>query len=160
LILNFPVTPTSATTGPGEGEVVSSGRFVAVLGAVGAILLGTAVPANAAFADRAAVTTAVSTVLVEPPGDVTLTLASCRGIWMQVQLAWTGSGTPGVSGYTSSLMFNGQPTQVQSGQGATSVTVKVTKPNAATSVTAVAAVTTQTAYGWTAASGQTPPVTC
>ena len=139
---------------------MSSGKLVTVLGVSGTILLGMALPANAAFSGSAAVSTAVSTVTVAPPGNVTLTLTSCQGVSMQVRLSWSASATPGVDGYQSSFLFNGQPYQVQSDGSTGSVTVNLTKPNAATTVTATGSVATQTSYGWTATSPQTPAVTC
>lgn len=135
-------------------------RIAAVLSVAGAILLGTALQANAAFAASAAVSTSITTVVVAPPGQVTLTLTQCQGTSMQVQLTWTASGTPGVNGYLSSFSFNGQPYQVQSAWWSTGTVVNVTKPNAAMTMTAVASVMTQTSYGWTASSAQTAPVSC
>ena len=135
-------------------------RLAAVLSATVAILLGTGLQANAAFDTSAAVSTSLTTVVVAPPGQVMLTLTQCQGTSMQVQLTWTSSGTPGVNGYLSSFSFNGQPYQVQSPWWATGTTVSVTKPNAAMTMTAVASVTTQTSYGWTASSAQTAPVSC
>lgn len=137
-----------------------SSRVVTVLAAAAAVVGATALPASAAFSGSAALQAAVSTVTVSPPGGVTLTLASCQAVSMQVRLSWSASATPGVDGYLSSFLFNGQPYQAQSGQSTTSVTVDITKPNAATTVSATASVSTQTAYGWTAASPRTAPVVC
>jgi len=132
--------------------------LVAVAAATTVVAVGG--PAWASFADSSVpVEVSVGTAVVDAPEVVSLAVSNCYGIHMEVLLSWERSNARSVSGYSVAFQTGSASTVQRTGASTTSLGLAITKPNAATSVTVTASVTTLTTYGWTATSA-TVTATC
>jgi hypothetical protein len=124
-----------------------------------ALLLGFGVlgiaPAQASFADSAAVPTMqVTTTTVAAPGDVKGSL-TCGSTSATMAASWTASTTPNPSGYLVTVYFSDGYTQtVPLAATATSWSAAIGIYNV-TTYSVQYSVTTQTSYGWTKESART-----
>jgi len=136
-------------------------RALTTLGLALTIVLGTVIPASAAFSDTASLPAmSISTATVTAPGNIAGSL-TCGDSSSTMGLTWTPSGAPKVSGYRITVVFSDgyQQTEDVAGASASSWTKSITTYN----VTAYAvrySVTTLTTYGWTTASGLTGSFRC
>ncbi|TFV61238.1 hypothetical protein E4P41_09990 [Geodermatophilus sp. DF01-2] len=133
-------------------------RAGVVLAVAVALVMGAALSASASFVSQRTVALEVSSATVQAPGNVTTAGSWCWWSTFGVQLSWTPSSSPGVSGYTVRVHREG---------GTSSIVATVGRE--ATSFSGVYwggrqehrfTVTTETTYGWTAVSPQTSPVRC
>jgi hypothetical protein len=120
---------------------------------VGALLA--TVPAQASFADSVPVaTTTFATATVAAPTNVVGSLA-CGSPNATMNVTWTASATPRISGYVITVYFSDGYTQATTVAGtATSWSAPITAYNV-TAYQIQYSVMTQTDYGWTKESPKT-----
>jgi hypothetical protein len=135
-------------------------RTRVLVGPVAALLalLGTT-PANAAFSAATAIApTSIGTATVQAPGTVKGTV-TCGGSNSTLNLSWTASSTPGVTGYVVRIVFSDGYVQTMPAQTATTWTGSVSTYYV-TATTLHMTVTTQTGYGWTKVSAPSAELSC
>jgi hypothetical protein len=135
-------------------------RTLVLVGLVAGLsaLLGVT-PANAAFSTRTTVTPmGIGTASVQAPGAVKGTV-TCGGSTSTLNLSWTASSTPGVTGYVVRLFFSDGYTQTLTAQTATTWSGSVNKYYV-TATTVHMTVTAQTGYGWTRESLASAELSC
>jgi hypothetical protein len=116
-------------------------------------------PANAAFSTRTTVTPmSIGTVTVQAPGAVKGTVA-CGGSTSTLNLSWTASSTPGVTGYVVRIVFSDGYAQTMPAQTATTWSGSVNKYYV-TATTVHMTVTAETGYGWTRESLPSEELSC
>ena len=145
----------------GRHRLTVRGRLAITLLAVATALGGAPEPASAAWRVTGAGPSAARALSVAAPGGVSAGGTSCAGTTMTVQVSWTPSGSPGIRGYPVAIRAStGQTATGQTNAQSTTFRQGITKPNAATTVSVTAAVTTLTAYGWTSESAPAAAVSC
>ena len=136
-------------------------RMLAVLGLALTVVVGSSIPAAAAFSDTVSLaTTSASTLTVVAPGNVTGTL-TCGPSTSTMGVTWNPSGSRGVTGYRVTVLYSDgyEQSEVVNGAAASSWSKSTTTYN----VTAYAvrySVTTLTSYGWFTQSGLTGSFRC
>jgi hypothetical protein len=116
-------------------------------------------PANATFSTRASVTPmSVGTATVQAPGAVKGTV-TCGRSTSTLNLSWTASSTPGVTGYVVRIDFSDGYAQTLPAQTATTWSGSV-DTYYVTATTLHMTVTTQTGYGWTRESLPSAELSC
>ena len=135
-------------------------RLLAVLGMALAVVVGSSIPASAAFSDIASLPTmALGTATVGAPGDVTGYL-SCGPTDSTMQVTWTSSTASSVSGYRVTVHWSDGFESVRDvAATATSWTETTTTYNVA-KYSIRYSVTTLTDYGWYTESGLTGSFQC
>jgi hypothetical protein len=142
-------------------------RGVTVFGLVVVSFVGPAgstAPAQAGFADSAAVSTTIETLTVAAPTQVEakavcVTIPGTGGVKTTVQIKWRQSTSPDVSGYLIIAYPVDGPSYELAFTEATGRLLVSTDENLVSS-SAQFTVTTLTTYGWTAESVRTEPLTC
>jgi hypothetical protein len=132
-------------------------RAAVLLGTAAAVLFGSMLPADARFADTAAVSTAVRTADVAP-GDVDAHGSQCnasvdvttgtRSATLQADVSWTPSSAPGVTGYVVTARVDNvtEHLMAQVDAGTTSL---VGSYDISSGKNVHIDVIAQTSYGWT-----------
>jgi hypothetical protein len=136
-------------------------RALTTLGLALTIVLGTVIPASAAFSDTAALPAmSISTATVTAPGNVVGKL-TCGGSSSTMNVTWNPSGSTGVSGYRITVLFSDGFVQNEEVTGASAGSWS--KPITTYNVTAFSirySVTTLTTYGWSTQSALTGSFRC
>ena len=137
-------------------------RGLLVLGLAIASFAGTVsstAPAQATFADSAAVSTGIATATVAGPGNVQGSL-TCGRSSATMGTTWSLSSSTRVSGYTVTVYFSdGFVQKAELGPGATSWSASI-DPYFVTAFSVQYSVTTKTNYGWTTESARTGTFQC
>ncbi|MGY2004607.1 fibronectin type III domain-containing protein [Blastococcus sp. SYSU DS1024] len=132
-------------------------RALAVTGLAVAVTAGATVPAWAALTGTAALSTTISTPVIQPP-----TAVSTAGSWcflgFGARISWTPSTSADVSGYVVTARRSDGTTFVVGRTGPQGTSVSETYWASGRSYTFT--VTAETPYGWTATSAPTAAVTC
>ena len=120
---------------------------------------GSTAPAQASFADSAAVTTSIATTTVAAPTNVVGKL-TCGRSSATMAATWNLSTSPRVSGYTVTVYFSdGFVQKVDLGPSATSWSSAI-DPYYVTAFSVQYSVTTKTNYGWSTESARTGTFQC
>jgi len=135
-------------------------RALLILIATATVIGLTAGTAQAAFTDRATMTTlTVGSLTVTAPTSIQVN-SSCTTTDLNVTLTWKTSTTAKVSGYDiTAYTSSGQVLETFS-TGATATSYSVSASKAYASYGLRVTVTTQTSYGWTAESPKSGAITC
>jgi hypothetical protein len=134
-------------------------RLLLLAGLILAIVLGSGIPADAAFsASTAPLSTTIATATVAPPTNVVGALACAKTSTMSA--TWTKSTSTRVTGYLVTVYFSDGTFQtVQMAATATSWSATI-QEYYVTAYSVAYSVTTQTDYGWTAESTRTGTFQC
>jgi hypothetical protein len=134
-------------------------RLLLLAGLILAIVLGSGIPADAAFsASTAPLSTTIATATVAPPTNVVGALACAKTSTMSA--TWTKSTSTRVTGYLVTVYFgDGTFQTVQMAATATSWSATI-QEYYVTAYSVAFSVTTQTDYGWTAESTRTGTFQC
>jgi hypothetical protein len=134
-------------------------RLLLLAGLILAIVLGSGIPADAAFsASTAPLSTTIATATVAPPTNVVGALACAKTSTMSA--TWTKSTSTRVTGYLVTVYFSDSTFQtVQMAATATSWSATI-QEYYVTAYSVAYSVTTQTDYGWTAESTRTGTFQC
>ena len=131
-------------------------RFLTVLGLAVSVVVGSSIPAGAAFSDTAAVpTVSLSTATVAAPGNVVGTLTCGGRNDSTMKVTWTHSDTDRKSGYRVTVYFSDGFTSTRD---VAATTTSWSAPITTYNVTAYSirySVTTLTEYGWSTESAKT-----
>jgi hypothetical protein len=143
-------------------------RTAVLLSTAAAVLFGSVLPADAEFSNSAATATAITTVDVTAPGNVSTGGTKCTTTWngwtwvttLNARVSWTASASRGVSGYVVNAVFSdGTKYPVaQVPAGVTSISGDYDAAYAAQNIRVT--VTTLTSYGWTEESGLSGVIKC
>jgi hypothetical protein len=135
-------------------------RILILIGLTAAVITGASVPAWAAYADSATVSTTIATTTVAAPASLTIS-DRCQGWWYQFDLAWPASTTSrSVTGYRVIAYLNTGTTYQVAQTDAATRTVSMTVDQSNLSLQPRIAVITLTSYGWTAETPRSAVLSC
>jgi hypothetical protein len=126
-------------------------RTAVLIGLVAAVIVGTGIPASAAFSASEAVSTSIATATIEAPRNLSISVR-CEGSELLATVSWTKSRSAGVDGYDVVATMNGDTMAFRAGANDGSYTHRMGRVWAAYAVPVRLTVTTDTKYGWTQAS--------
>jgi hypothetical protein len=145
-------------------------RAAVLLGTAATVLLGTALPAGAQFAQTEKLPTmAITTVAVEAPTGLDFGGTKCdtrvnadgtTTTTLNAKLSWKGSSSRGVSGYRVVALVNGYPYPIDEVPASVTSLTGSYDASVVNSNNITVTVTTLTSYGWTKQSQQVGVIKC
>jgi hypothetical protein len=147
-------------------------RIAVLLSATAAVLLGAVLPADAQFANSAALPTmAVTSIDVKAPATVSTAGTKCTSTFnattgvttttLNAKISWSASTTPrGVTGYVITAIFADGSKYPVAQVGATTTSLGGDYDAYYASQNIRVTVTTLTSYGWTKESAQSGVIKC
>lgn len=137
-------------------------RAAVVAGLAAGLVAATVAPAAAQFSASTSLQTSVTTATVAAPGNVQAARTICTNnqyfSLYTGTISWTPSDARDVTGYTVRRHLPNGSSEVVARPDADATWALHLGGGGGT--TYVYSVTTETAYGWTAQSGRTAPITC
>jgi hypothetical protein len=136
-------------------------RTVAVLGLAATVIVGSSIPAGAAFSDSVTVQPTVATVAVAAPASVTVAVTRCHPQFSEVTVSWPASTTArGVTGYRVTAYLNNGTTVLVGQTNATTRSLGATVSRTQLQLQPQVTVTTLTSYGWSTESARSAVISC